>query len=165
MDKGIAESGAATCLRGFVNYFPRVLQVLGLQGSCRAARATASEGNFKKTCCKTLLTCSCRPRLYLEPASASGIVQTSSAQFSSKWRASDGSRAGCATRAQLPPLETGTGQFWRRRRGHFAARRKREEINKLENETESETADGPSDCCGFWKCRPLLTFRGRSAGL
>ena len=49
--------------------------------------------------------------------------------------------------------------------GEEKEREETEEINKLENETESETADGPSDCCGFWKCRPLLTFRGRSAGL
>ena len=51
MDKGIAESGASTCLRGFVNYFPRVLQVLGLQCSCRQTVAPImfSDCNHQKT--------------------------------------------------------------------------------------------------------------------
>ena len=54
-------SGVATCSKGFVKYFLRVPQAVGLYCSCHAAQE--SKGNLQKTYYKTFVT-SCLPRLY-----------------------------------------------------------------------------------------------------
>ena len=46
--------GAATCSEGFVYFFLRVTQAVGLYCSCHAAQA--SKGNFKKACYETFGT-------------------------------------------------------------------------------------------------------------
>ena len=61
-DSTILQSGEAGGRgQGFVTYFLRVPQTVGLNCSCHAAQA--SKGNFQKTCYKTFYT-TCLPRLY-----------------------------------------------------------------------------------------------------